>query len=274
MTTPDVSVVVVHYRLLDETQRCLCSLRAAAPGLSLEVFVVDNSPRQEASGSPLASMATVIPMGRNAGLAKATNAALRRASGRYRLCLNPDVVAKPGSIAALVSCAERHPKAGIVAARLENVDGSLQLSCRRFYTLAHALARRTPLRFVLDTEAINRDHLMMDYDHRVPANVDWVLGSCLLVRAEAQDEVGAMDERYFLYFEDVDWCYRMHQHGWDVVYYPYASMVHHHKRESALPGLSRQKWSHLRSFLVFHTIHGWHLLLRPPSTFRLLPHLA
>lgn len=265
----DVSVVIVHFRAEEETRRCLASLDSACRGLAFETFVVDNSPSQRLTLS--AGGATVIPMGGNTGLARATNEALRRGTGRYYLCLNPDVVALPGSVKALVDFADGYPAAGIVAARLQNADGTLQLSCRRFYTLGHVLARRTPLRLVPAMRSFDREHLMEDYDHRVAANVDWVLGSCMLVRAQAVAGVGPMDPRFFLYFEDVDWCYRMHRGGWDVVYYPHASMVHHHRRDSARAGLTPEKRAHVASFVIFHRIHGWKLLVRPPATFRPLP---
>ncbi len=265
--TPDVSVIVVHYRDPRETRRCLASLPDACENLAYEVHVVDNSPSQELSpeGLGIGSGVLLHSMGRNAGLARATNRAVRAARGRYFLCLNPDVVARPGSILGLVSFADQRPSAGIVASRLENADGSLQLSCRRFYTWRHVLARR-----LLPLRVVNRHHLMEDYDHRRPANVDWVLGSCMLVRAEAVADVGPMDERFFLYFEDVDWCYRMHEAGWEVIYYPAVSMVHDHKRDSASPGLSRQKRAHIASFFTFHRLHGWKTLVRPPATFRVL----
>ena len=260
---PDLSVIVVYYRERAELKGCLDSLDGACGELSRELLVVDNSPSQELSTDVLGGHASaeLIQPGRNLGLARATNLALRSAQGRYYLCLNPDVVAAAGSGVKLVEYADRHPKTGIVAAKLTNPDGTLQYSCRRFYSLAHILVRRTIFRALLPAEKIDANHLMHDYDHETPANVDWVLGSCLLVRAEAVRHIGPMDPRFFLYFEDVDWCYRMHQAGWEVVYYPGAVMIHAHRRESATRGLGRQKRAHMRSFMQFHMKHGWGLLL-------------
>lgn len=269
---PDVSVIVVHYRTIEETSQCVLSLDDGCAGIDYEVFVVDNSPSQELASSLSADAlpASIISVGRNVGLARATNFALRHCSGRYYLCLNPDVVASSRSIRSLVSFADEHPGAGIVAARLENRDGSLQLSCRRFYTVKHVAARRTFLRLFLPAKTINGDHLMEDYTHTVAANVDWVLGSCMLARAAAVEEIGPMDERFFLYFEDVDWCYRMHAGGWQVIYFPGATMTHLHKRDSATRGLNRQKVAHVASFIAFHRKHGWALLWRRRDAFRLL----
>jgi GT2 family glycosyltransferase len=261
---PDLSVIVVYFRETDELRTCLNSLGGACPGLTLELYVVDNSTTQELTTDILEGhhSARLIQSGRNLGLARATNLALETARGRYYLCLNPDVIAGARSAAKLVEYADNHPKTGIVAAKLTNPDGTLQYSCRRFYSLAHILVRRTFFRSFLPAEQIDADHLMHDFDHDAPADVDWVLGSCLLVRAEAVRDVGPMDPRFFLYFEDVDWCYRMHQAGWNVVYYPGAVMVHAHRRESASRGLGRQKRAHMRSFIQFHMKHGWGLLLR------------
>lgn len=262
--TPDLSVIVVYYRDISELRTCLDSLTDACLGLSRELFVVDNSPCQELSTDVLDrhESARLIQSGRNLGLARATNLALKAARGRYYLCLNPDVVAASGSGTKLVEYADQHPKIGIVAAKLTNPDGTLQYSCRRFYSLAHILVRRTVFRSILPADKIDADHLMHDYDHETPTDVDWVLGSCLLVRAEAVQHIGPMDPRFFLYFEDVDWCYRMHKAGWKVVYYPGTVMVHAHRRESASRGLGRQKRAHMRSFIQFHMKHGWGLLLK------------
>jgi hypothetical protein len=97
-----------------------------------------------------------------------------------------------------------------------------------------------------------RRHLMLDYDHAEPRAVDWVIGACMMVRRTAAEAVGGMDERFFLYFEDVDWCYRMLRQGWKVFYLPQAEMVHEHRRDSAKPRLSRSFWAHLGSLLRYY----------------------
>jgi len=260
----DLSIIIVYYKNIEELAKNILSLSPACADLSYETIVVDNSPTQELQETILAGAEglTLLRAGRNLGLARATNMAIAEAKGRHYLFLNPDIIATKDSVKRLVEYAEGHSGAGIVASKLVNPDGSLQLSCRRFYTLSHILVRRTPLRYLLSAEAINSHHLMKDYDHSTPRNVDWVLGSCLLIREKAVQEVGSMDGDFFLYFEDVDWCYRMHKADWDVVYYPHSVMIHSHKRDSASPGFGRQKRAHLASFIRFHKKHGWSLLLR------------
>jgi len=263
----DVSIIIVFYDDIPELRACISSLSAAVNRCSYEVVIVDNSPKQMLRHTELNSEGSyhIIYSRNNIGLTRATNSAIQESCGRYYLCLNPDIVATSHSIDDLVDFADSNASAGIVAAKLVHTDGSLQFSCRRFYTIAHILVRRTPLRYVLPSERIDAHHLMKDYDHLGVRNVDWVLGSCLLVRAEAVEQVGAMDTRFFMYFEDVDWCFRMHQNDWKVLYCPHVTMVHHHKRDSASPGLSRQKREHVMSFCRFHQKHGWRILCRKDS---------
>ncbi|MDP6418749.1 MAG: glycosyltransferase, partial [Candidatus Krumholzibacteria bacterium] len=194
----------------------------------------------------------VIANGSNLGYARAVNQGLRAGSGDLFLVLNPDVKAEPGSIDILTDYLESHPHVGIVGSRLLNEDGSLQHSCRSFYTLWTILLRRTPLKKLFPKSRALRHHLMLDYDHASPRRVDWILGACMMARRSAVEEVGGMDERFFLYFEDVDWCTRMAKRGWEVHYEPASLMNHVHKRASAKNPFSRSLVAHLSSFLHYY----------------------
>lgn len=251
-----VSLIVVHYRTREPLARLLESLRVSNPAPLREILVVNNS------GEPLDDLllragwpVRVLDPGKNLGYAGGVNAGIRAASEEDLLILNPDVAVEPGSIEALERIARERPRAGILAPKLLNPDGSLQLSARRFYTWRTLLLRRAPL-FGLDRKSREvRDHLMLDWDHAETRPVDWVLGAALYARREAVRDVGLMDERYFLYFEDVDWCQRMWRHGYEVVYCADATMRHEHARSSAqlrprsvrahVAGLLRfaEKWS-------------------------------
>jgi hypothetical protein len=189
------------------------------------------------------------------------NQALLAAAGRYVLILNPDIEVLPGSIDELATHLDRNPQTGIAGGKLLNPDGTLQYSCRTFYTLSTLLHRRTPIGKLFPNSRVVRDHLMMDWDHDSVREVDWMLGACLMVRRDAIREVGLMDERFFMYFEDVDWCYRMKQHGWQVVYVPAARMRHVHRRDSAKGGglLNRRLMAHLNS--MFRFFDKWNTLL-------------
>jgi hypothetical protein len=142
---------------------------------------------------------------------------------------------------------------------LTDEQGEVQVSARRFYTVRSLLMRRTPLGRLFPNSRALREHLMLDFDARSDRAVDWVIGGAMLVRREARQRVGPLDERFFLYFEDVDWCFRMWQAGWEVLYTPDSRMVHGHRRASAQGAFRRAFWLHVGSFLSFY--EKWGLVL-------------
>jgi N-acetylglucosaminyl-diphospho-decaprenol L-rhamnosyltransferase len=251
-----LSVIYVSYNSGREILASVASLRAAGSRHELEIIVVDNASPDDSAGL-LADEAGIklIANTINLGYGKAVNLGLEAASGDYYLVLNPDVLVKAGALDGLVEFMETHPKAGIAASRLLNEDGSLQHSCRSFYTFWTILLRRTPLGKLFPRSRAIRHHLMLDFDHAENRRVDWVLGACMLVRPRAVAEVGAMDPRFFLYFEDVDWCYRMRTRGWEVWYVPGTEMLHVHKRASAKNPFSRSLLVHVTSFI--HYTEKW-----------------
>ena len=261
-----VTLVVVHYRTREPLTRLLASVRDAAPAALREVVVVNNSGDAIEDLVPVSGRPTrIVAPGKNVGYARGVNLGIRAATQEDILILNPDVQVAPGSVEALVACAESHPNAGIVAPRLSNPDGTLQLSARRFYNAATLVLRRVPLGPLSERSAAVRHHLMADWDHASTKPVDWVIGAALLVRRRAMHDVGLMDERYFLYFEDVDWCQRMWRHGFEVIYCAESRMVHEHQRASAR--LQPRSWrAHLAGLLRF--AEKWSALLYVVSQFR------
>lgn len=256
---PDVTLVFVVYRTPDFLARALDAITEAQVRCSYEIVVEDNDPTDEASaeavrawGRDNAAPIQYVLNKKNLGFGRAVNRGIEVGRGRYFLILNPDVEVRPGSIEALLSYAEENPDVGLVAPRLEYASGEVQPSCRTFYTLPIFILRRTFLGRIFPDARIIRDHLMMDYDHESTTEVDWCIGGALLARREAVDDVGAMDERFFLYFEDVDWCFRMHQQGWKVVYHPDSRMTHHYQRASAGWKPTRGLWLHLASTVRFY----------------------
>jgi len=253
-----LAVVIVHYDTSDDLARCLESLVAYAPPVEHRIVVVDNASRDEG----LAAVHRRFPdcewifNADNEGYARGCNRGLARVDAEYHLILNPDVVVKPGALSRLLEFADAHPRAGIVGPQLLNEDGTIQHSCRRFYTFGTLVLRRTFLGRIFPHSRPVRRHLMQDFDHRSSRPVDWVLGGCLLVRASAIARTGPMDERFFLYFEDVDWCYRMWRAGCEVLYTPDARFVHRHRRASAKGALDRSFWLHLGSLISFYEKWG------------------
>ncbi|MCD4690300.1 sugar transferase [bacterium] len=254
----DLSIIIVGYNSAEPLRECLRSLEGCGDRLARETILIDNASaddtvdmvRREFPG------VAVYQNGANVGLARAVNRGIRESVGRYVLVLNPDIEVRSGALDELVAFMDATPGAGLAGSKLINEDASLQLSCRSFYTFWTLLLRRTFLGKVFRQSRAIRRHLMLDYDHEDPSEVDWVLGACMIVRRSAMADVGPMDERFFLYFEDVDWCYRMWRGGWKVWYVPASTMNHRHARESARPGVNKLLVAHLLSLLHFYEKWG------------------
>ncbi len=248
-----VSIVIVNYRSGQELASCLGSVVRNAGRLDYEIFVINNDRPEDLSPiSALESPRTHVIQNRsNRGFAAAVNQGYRRARGPFLLLLNPDVRVEAGAVEILADTLEQHSDAGVVLPRLDSPDGSLQFSCRRFYTLATLLLRRAPFQRLWRNHSRLQRHLMADWDHRSLSEVDWGLGAAMLVRREATESNALLDERFFLYFEDVDLCKRMWGRGWKVLYNPAARMVHRHHRDSAKGWRLGAKRHHLLSLLKF-----------------------
>jgi len=253
-----VSAVIVNFNAKEFLKGCLESLAKESTETSLEAIVIDNA---SSDGSEEALSHPPLPVAfvrnpKNIGLSRANNQGIRMARGRYLLFLNPDVELMPGALARLVRFMDDNPETGIVGPKLLNPDRSLQYSCREFYTLPTLLLRRSSLGRIPPGRSLVQRHLMTSWDHAAIREVDWLLGAFLLVRREAMESVGMMDERFFLYFEDVDWCFRMRKAGWKVIYDPEAEAIHHHYRHSAKKGFRQARDSHIGSLVKFISKYG------------------
>jgi GT2 family glycosyltransferase len=162
----------------------------------------------------------------NAGFTKANNQAIAVSESRYLFLLNSDAAILPGAVDSLVAFADEHPEAGILGAKVLNPDGSLQYSCRRFPTLGAGLFRNTYLGRLFPHNKYAQSYLMTDFDHKTVRNVDWVSGCAMFIRRSVLDKIGLLDERFFMYCEDVDICERVWKSGSDVVYVPSAVVTH------------------------------------------------
>ncbi len=263
----DVNVIIVNYRMKDsirEALRTLFSDIEQSP-ISISATVIDN-----ASGDGTGEMiekefprVLYLQNGANIGFGAANNKAIRALEARYYFLLNPDTrFIEPRTIERLHGFMESKPKAGICAPKLMNTDGSLQRSCYRFPEVMVPLYRRTAFG---DTDAARRQvdrFLMADWGHDKRRMVDWVMGSAMFIRASALADVGRMDERFFMYFEDTDLCRRFWIKHWPVYYLSDIVMEHEHHRESAkLPvfqGVFRSKTTryHIASWLRYLGKYG------------------
>lgn len=247
-----LSVVIVNYRSGELLNACLDALFRHISSIGFEVLVVNNDRASNlSSGIRDKPGMRVIQNASNLGFGAAANIGFKESKGEFVLLLNPDVVVRSGAVEWLLETMESRPDAGIVVPQLRNADDSLQYSCRRFYTWTTLWMRRGPWRRRLASHAQVRQHLMQDWDHASVAEVDWGLGAAMLVRKRALPGAMPFDERFFLYFEDVDLCLRLHRAGWKVIYNPAAVMTHQHRRDSAQPGSLLAKLHHLASLVKF-----------------------
>lgn len=252
----DLSIVIVGYRSREPLEGCLASIRDTA-GPGVETILVDNASDDGTSEFVRRAFpeVRVFENRTNLGYSRAVNQGIRESRGRYVLVLNPDIRVRPDALHKLTGFMGEHADAGMAAAKLLNDDGTVQDSCRRFYTIWTLLLRRTFLGKIFRNSAALRSYLMSDFDHESSREVDWVIGACMMVRRKALADFGLMDERFFLYFEDVDWCYRAWKSGWKVYYVAEAVMKHRYARASAAKIPSRQLVAHVIS--LFHFYEKW-----------------
>ena len=225
----DIAVIIVNWNACEDLRRCLESLYAAPkPSAGYEVWVVDNASDDGSAGMVASEFPQVnlVVNADNAGFSKANNQAIARTSSRYVFLLNSDAFIHPGALDRLVAYADAHPKAGIVGPRVLNSDGSLQFSCRRFPSLGAGFFRNTYLGRLFPHNKFARDYLMVDFDHTQDSAVDWLSGCAMLIRRSLLEQIGALDEQFYMYCEDVDICQRAWEGGWEVVYAPQAVVTH------------------------------------------------
>lgn len=238
----DISIVILNYKTRGLLKQCLKGILLQRLPFRYEIIVVDNNSGDGTDEMMRSEFRDVrfLQAGTNGGFAAGSNLGIRAASGRYLLVLNPDIAVLGNAIERMYHFMDANQKVGLCAPKLLNPDGSVQTSCREFPSILTILLRRSPLGSLPWAKKRLRKFLMLDWDHATNTPVDWVLGACMMVRRTALEKVGLMDERFFLYFEDVDWCRRFWQEGFPVYYLgAEAELVHYHQRLSAVnPGLT------------------------------------
>lgn len=265
----DVTVSIVNWNTRDELRECVQSVLAQDGSVSFEVIVVDNASEDGSARmvhSEFADRVTLIANTANLGFGAAHNQAIAISRGRYILLLNPDSRVLEGDVLwKMVSFMDDNSGIGMLGPKVLYPDGSLQYSARRFPTMFAAGFRHTILGKLFPHNRFVRKYMMTDWAHDQVRDVDWLSGSALMVRRETLAQTGLLDERFFMYLEDVDWCKRAHAHGWRVVYYPMATVSHRIGAASdqvAIPMIKQHHRSMLRYFLK----HYWRspkILLMP-----------
>ncbi|MBI2238840.1 MAG: glycosyltransferase family 2 protein [Actinobacteria bacterium] len=261
----DLAVVVVNFNAGEYLARCVGSVLATAGGIALDVVVVDNA---SGDGSHRAAAAAhpgirLIENPENRGLSAAWNQGIRATSAPFVLVLNPDAEIWAGTLEGLVKLAGDRPRAGAIGPLIRNSDGTLYRTGRKVPSIPEALGH-VLLGPLLPNNRFSRAYTLADWDRGTEREVDWVSGSCMLLRRKALDEIGLFDERFFLYAEEVDLFKRLRDGGWTVLFTPELEVLH---EGGVSTGRSRRmQIQHSRSaYLYFekHHARGWRKIFLP-----------
>lgn len=225
---PDLSIITVSWNVRDLLRQCLASIEGSRADLALEVIVVDGASHDGSAEMVREAFpwARLIACTDNVGFPRGNNLGIAAAHGRHILLLNPDTVVLDGALTKMVAYMDKHSDVGALGPRLLNPDGSVQSSRRHFPTFSTAVFESTWLEPYAPQRILNH-YYAQDLSVVGPVDVDWVTGAALLVPRRVINHVGLLDEGYFMYSEELDWCRRIKDAGWRVVYLPEAGITHH-----------------------------------------------
>jgi len=235
-----LSIVIIEYHCVDDVVNAVASVKENLINIEYEVIVVSNSEYDEKGIQYITQSVAdgrVIINDVNGGYAGGVNRALKEIESPYVFLLNPDGLFVDDCMKVLLDEMDSNPGIAAMGPKVVDEDGVVQPSCRRFPKLFTFLLVRSLFRHLPGANSERSRYLMENFDHAEKKEVDWVSGGAMLLRHEAIKQVGGMDERYFLYMEDVDWCRQMGMAGWKVVYDPRATILHAGRHSSISNGL-------------------------------------
>jgi len=250
-----ISIVIVSWNTARFLENCLASLLANPPTSPFEIWVVDNastddSPRMVREKFPQVQL---VENRENVGFARANNQAIQLCPGKYVLLLNPDTLVVSGALQALIHFLDTHPEAGAAGAKILHPNGSLQISSHPRPTVSRELWRL----FHLDVLFPFAVYPLTKWETNQPQEVDILIGACLLLRKEVLDQVGLLDEDYFIYSEEVDLCYRIQRAGWRLYWVPEAEVVHFGGQSTQQVPTEMFLHLYLSKIKYFRKHYGW-----------------
>jgi len=263
----DASIIIVNWNTKDLLSQCIESIKTHTKKISFEIIVVDNfssdgSPEMVERNFPEVAL---FKNKENKGFGQANNQGFTKAGGKYILFLNSDVVINENCLDEMFDFMEKNPKVGASSCKLTFPDGSLQHSCREFPSFKVFFLMLLGLRALLPNMKVFREYLMLDWDHSDEREVDQIMGSFMFVRKDVLNKIGSFDERYWMYFEEVDLCLRMNKAGWRVVHYPHASAIHFLSKSSEqwseINKINEYESSLLKYFKKNGTFYEYYILL-------------
>ncbi|WP_216633971.1 glycosyltransferase family 2 protein [Paenibacillus alvei] len=253
----DLSIIIVNYNTKQLTLNCLKSVYESITNYSYEVILIDNASRDDSVTIIREQYPQVklIPNTENLGFAKANNQGMRISEGRYVLLLNSDTVIGPDTLEIMIRFMDDNPTVGASGCKVLLPDGSLDKACRRgFPTPLATLFYVSKLsKLFPKNPKINAYH-REDLDPNESYPIDCLVGAFMMVRREAIENVGLLDETFFMYFEDTDWCYRLQEAGWTNYYYPKTTILHY-KRASSRNKPMRITYEFHRAMAMFYNKH-------------------
>ena len=268
--SPDISIAIVTYNNKDSIHACLNSIISATVNFKIQIILVDNnSPddtasllKQQGTGAQFCDY-QVINNQQNRGFTAALNQALKKCTGRYIVVLNPDVILQEHTLSILIDKLEQDDKTGVTAPQLLNTDGTIQASCRYFPKKSDVLFE--VLGLGLFSKKFKR-WKMPDFDHSHSRYVDQPQGAFLVFSQDLLNKVGLWDERFFMFFSDVDWCYRVKKSGYEIFYCSGAKAIHFKGASVNKKRLPMIVSSH-RSFVDYFFKYDKHLFQKSASCF-------
>jgi GT2 family glycosyltransferase/glycosyltransferase involved in cell wall biosynthesis len=247
-----LDIIIINYNSTDHLLACLKSISEVSQGLPVRVFVHDNASKDNVGRvTALHPSVNLHKNYYNVGFSKALNRAFQDTAAPYVLILNPDTYVKKGFFDTILEFMAKNTDVGVLGPKILDEDGVVQASARSHPTPLTAFFGRTSMltKWFPNNPITIQNLLTLKSDGLSPMEVDWVSGACMVVRREAMEEVGPLDEHFFMYWEDADWCRRMRESGWKVVYFPRASVVHY------VGGSSERAL--IRSITEFHKSIYW-----------------
>lgn len=251
VTMNSISLVILTKNRKGLLKKCLDSLLTNKK-YNYKIIVIDNS-SSDGTFSLLKKYKyiSVIKNKENLGVAKARNVGIRKSNGDYTIFIDDDAFIKKDTFLKIINFMENNKKVGIVGPKLLYPNGRIQESARSFPTLLSIIWRGTFLHRIFPKISFYKNYVLSDFDHLSIKEVDWVMGACQIIRKEVFKSIGLFDEKYFVVYDDIDFCYRAKKAGWKIVYYPDSIVYHHYARESTKGIITKAKFEHIKSILQY-----------------------
>ena len=253
----ELSIIIVNFNVKEYLRNTLLSLYETDKRINIEVIVVDNASTDQSADMVRKEFPDVMLIENeiNVGFAKGNNIALKKCSGKYILLINPDTIVRKDTLSKMIDFFKITPDCGAAGCKVLNPDKSLQLACRRgFPTPFTAFSKLTGLSTLFTNSRLFGRYNLTYLDPEETNVVDAISGSFMMIRRNAYEQVGILDEDFFLYGEDIDWCYRIKQKGWKIYYYPETEIIHFKGKSSGKGPVNAEK-EFYRSMILFVEKH-------------------